>query len=249
MEHIAIDPDTRVLVLTGAGVSAESGIPTFRDGNGLWENHRVEDVASPEGFERDPSLVWRFYSLRREAAEKCAPNPGHTALVELEGRLGDRFLLATQNVDGLHLRAGSTRVVEMHGNLYLTRCERCDRPPYEDHSRYPGPELPRCELCAEGEDRARLRPHIVWFGEQLDFRDLRRIRDFVRAAEGHRFVFVAAGTSGVVYPAAGMVDQAREYGAETWLVNVAAPENRGRFDRFVEGPSGTVLPSLFEFRD
>ena len=122
-----IDDDTRVMVMTGAGVSAESGIPTFRDANGLWENHPVEAVASPEGFERDPALVWRFYSERRVAAAKCEPNPGHLALARLEQRLGDRFLLVTQNVDGLHVRAGNTRLVEMHGNLFKTRCSACDR--------------------------------------------------------------------------------------------------------------------------
>jgi len=244
---IALDDDTHVLVLTGAGVSAESGVPTFRDANGLWENHRVEDVASPEGFARDAALVWRFYSERRAAAEKVAPNPGHDALVALEARLGDRFLLATQNVDGLHLRAGSQRVVEMHGNLFTTRCAGCDRKPFDDHRVYTRDALPYCEVCEAAGRNSLLRPHIVWFGEMLNPDDLRRIRDFMRAADGHRFIFLAAGTSGVVYPAAGMVDQARECGAETWLINLEVPANRSRFRYGVEGRSGEILPRLFTY--
>ncbi len=247
MDTIRIDHDTRVLVLTGAGVSAESGVPTFRDANGLWEGHNVEDVASPEGFARDPALVWRFYSDRRVAADKVAPNPGHHALAALEDRLGDRFLLATQNVDGLHLRAGSQRVVQMHGNLYTTRCSVCDLSPFDDHRAYPPEALPRCPQCAARGRDSLLRPHIVWFGEMLDPGDLRRIRDFMRAADGHRFIFLAAGTSGLVYPAAGMVDQARECGAETWLVNLEVPANRSRFRHGVEGRSGEVLPRLFTY--
>jgi NAD-dependent deacetylase len=250
MQTIAIDDDTRVLVLTGAGVSAESGVPTFRDANGLWEGHDVTAVASPEGFAADAALVWRFYSDRRTAAAAVTPNPGHTALAALEARLGDRFLLATQNVDGLHLRAGSTRVVEMHGNLFTTRCAACDLAPFHDAATYYGADaLPRCPRCAAAGRSSLLRPHIVWFGEMLNPLDLRRIRDFMRAAEGHRFVFVAAGTSGVVYPAAAMVDQARECGAETWLVNLDVPANRSRFRHGVEGRSGEVLPRLFTFAD
>src|SRR5580692_8978781 len=123
-----LDDDTWLLVLTGAGVSAESGVPTFRDAGGLWEQHRVEDVASPEGFHRDPRLVWRFYSQRRTAALACAPNAGHHALASLEARLAERFLLVSQNVDGLHARAGSRRLLELHGNLFFTRCTACERP-------------------------------------------------------------------------------------------------------------------------
>ncbi len=242
MKHITpihIDDDVRVLVLTGAGVSAESGIPTFRDSNGLWENHRVEDVASPEGFERDPSLVWRFYSLRREAAEKCSPNPGHHALAALERRLGDRFLLATQNIDGLHRAAGNERVVEMHGNLYTSRCRDCRRAPFEDRALHPD-ALPVCDRCG-----GTLRPHIVWFGERLDPADLGRIEDFVNEARKHRMIFIAAGTSGVVYPAAGLVEVSKRAGAETVLVNLEAPANVRAFDRVIEGRSGEVLPALF----
>jgi NAD-dependent protein deacetylase/lipoamidase len=238
---IEIDSNTRVLVLTGAGVSAESGIATFRDAGGLWEQHRVEDVASPEGFAADPELVWRFYSERRRSAKRCAPNPGHVALAELEAALGDHFLLATQNVDGLHRRAGHERLVEIHGNLFTSRCADCARAPFADEREYDAP--PVCDQCG-----GRLRPHIVWFGEMLDPDDLWRIKRFMRQAERGRFVFLAAGTSGAVYPAAGFVDDARLAGAETWLVNLEPPENAGRFEHFVAGPSGRVLPGLFKLK-
>jgi len=241
---IAIDQDTWVLVMTGAGVSAESGIRTFRDAGGLWEDHPVQQVASPEGFDLDPALVWRFYSARRQKAKTCVPNPGHLALAALERRLGDRFLLATQNVDGLHGQAGSERVVEIHGSLFLTRCSACSRPPFRDDREYvDGP--PHCEACAAAGRTALLRPHIVWFGEMLFPEDLRRIAAFMDAARRHRFVFLAAGTSGVVYPAAGMVLEARAAGAETWLVNAEPADNARHFEHFVQGPSGQILPELF----
>jgi NAD-dependent deacetylase len=247
METITLDDNTWLLALTGAGVSAESGIPTFRDANGLWENHRVEDVASPDGFERDPRLVWRFYSERRAAAKPCTPNAGHVALAEVEARMGERFLLATQNIDGLHRRAGSERVVEMHGNLYTSRCAACDAPPFHDEATHLD-ALPKCARCAARGRDALLRPHIVWFGEALDPRDLDRIDTFLREGARRTLVFLAAGTSGVVYPAAGLVDVARRRGASTWLVNYDAPDNRSRFAHFVQGRSGEVLPGLFRWR-
>jgi NAD-dependent deacetylase len=240
--RLAIGDDTSVLVLTGAGVSAESGIPTFRDASGLWEKYRVEQVASPEGFASDPALVWRFYSERRRRARDCAPNPGHRALVDLERRLGDRFLLVTQNVDGLHRRAGSERLLEIHGNLYLTRCSRCSRPPFPDEAEYGGEALPTCSECARDGRTSLLRPHIVWFGEMLDPRHLERVERFM--ARAPRLVFLAAGTSGAVWPAAGLVSTARAHGATTWLVNAEAAENTSLFDHFVRGRSGEVLPVL-----
>lgn len=247
-QALPFNADTWLLVLTGAGVSAESGIPTFRAAGGLWESHRVEDVASPEGFVRDPALVWRFYSERRAAARTCAPNPGHEALAEIERRLGDRFLLATQNVDGLHRRAGSQRLVELHGNLFMTRCSRCARPPFDDDALYEADKLPACGQCHKQGEFALLRPHIVWFGEMLDPEDMRRVDTFLRAAAPHRLVFLAAGTSGAVYPAAGFVDAARRFGAETWLINAEPAENTERFQHYVEGRSGEVLPALLGTR-
>lgn len=244
---IPIDGRTRLLVLTGAGVSAESGVRTFRDANGLWESHPVEQVATPEGFRADPALVWRFYSERRRQATTVHPNPGHLALAEAEERMGDRFLLVTQNVDGLHTRAGNRRLIEMHGQLFETRCALCERPPFPDESVHLDSDLPRCELCAAQGRQALLRPAIVWFGELLDPEVFRRIDVFLAASRDHRLVFLAVGTSGLVYPAAGLVLQARRHGAETWLVNAEPAENLGAFDHFVQGPSGRVLPMLFQW--
>ncbi len=243
--QFVIDDRTHVLVLTGAGVSAESGIPTFRGSNGLWENHPVEEVASPEGFHKNPMLVWKFYSERRLKAESCEPNPGHYAFVELEKKLGDRFLLATQNVDALHLKAGSQRVVEMHGNLYKTRCSVCDRPAFDDHTLYVNGDMPGCGRCDEKGNFALLRPHIVWFGEMLDPADLERIQAFMLRGAKERLVFVAAGTSGNVYPAAGLVDTVKRLKGESWLVNAEANANVSSYDHVVIGKSGEILPGLF----
>jgi NAD-dependent deacetylase len=241
--RLRLDGRTWLLALTGAGVSAESGIPTFRAAGGLWESHPLEKVASPEGFAADPALVWRFYSERRRTAQTREPNPGHRALVAAEEGLGDRFLLATQNVDGLHARAGSRRLVELHGNLFLSRCARCRRAPFRDERTYDEGLLPRCEVCGTG----LLRPHIVWFGEWLDPADLQRIEAFLREGSAGRLVFLAVGTSGVVYPAAGLVSSARRSGAETWLVNAEPPENVHLFDHVVEGKSGEILPGLWSW--
>jgi NAD-dependent deacetylase len=226
-------------VLTGAGVSAESGVPTFRGMGGLWERHRFEDLASPEGFARDPALVWRFYSERRRHAAACLPNPGHVALAAIEARLGDRFLLATQNVDGLHPRAGSRRMSELHGGLFRSRCSGCDREPFIDEALHLE-VLPRCDRCA-----ALLRPDIVWFGEMLSPAHLRRVERFLDEPGGP-LVFLAAGTSGAVWPAAGLVGQAKACGAETWLVNLGEADNASVFDYVIDGPSGESLPSLLE---
>jgi NAD-dependent deacetylase len=242
--RIPIDSSTHVLVLTGAGISAESGVPTFRDAGGLWEGHDVTAVASPEGFARDPLLVWRFYSQRRAGMAGIEPNAAHRTLVDLERRLGERFLLATQNVDGLHAAAGSERMLEMHGGLMRSRCTRCDRPPFADMTAY-GPDVaPLCGQCkARGVD-ALLRPDIVWFGEMLPAGVLDRIEAFVSAA-GPRLVFVAIGTSGLVYPAAGLVDATRQVGGTSWLVNLDPPANASRFDHVVIGPAARELPGLF----
>lgn len=244
--RLRIDGDTRLLVLTGAGVSAESGVPTFRDANGLWENHPVEKVATPEAFAEDPRLVWRFYSERRRGAKGVHPNPGHLALAEAEARMGDRFLLVTQNVDGLHRRAGSVRLVEIHGNLFETRCSLCSRESFPDDREHTG-EPPRCEQCEARGRAGLLRPAIVWFGEMLDPLRLHAISAFVRQARGGRLVFLAVGTSGLVYPAAGLVLQARAAGAEAWLVNKETADNAPAFHHFVRGASGEVLPGLFEW--
>ena len=242
--RLRIEDDTRLLVLTGAGVSAESGVPTFRDASGLWEDHPVERVATPEGFAEDPRLVWRFYSERRAKARLVRPNPGHLALAAAEERMGDRFLLVTQNVDGLHRRAGSLRLVEIHGSLFETRCSVCSREPFPDDSEYLTP--PPCEECLARGREGLLRPAVVWFGELLDAMRLSQVSSFIESGRGP-LVFLAVGTSGLVYPAAGLVLQARAAGATTWLVNKDAPDNRRAFHHFVEGPSGEILPGLFEW--
>jgi NAD-dependent deacetylase len=241
---IALDDRTRLLVLTGAGVSAESGVPTFRGMGGLWRDARLEELASPEGFAKDPAKVWRFYSERRERARACAPNPGHHALAAIERRLKERFLLATQNVDGLHRRAGSERLIELHGNLFQTRCMGCRRPPFEDEASHAEGALPVCELCAAQGRRALLRPAVVWFGELLEGEHLRRLESFLHGGPGDRLVFLAAGTSGAVWPAAGLVHEAKEASAQTWLLNADPAENTGAFDVFVQGKSGELLPGL-----
>lgn len=237
---LPIDERTRVLVLTGAGISAESGLATFRGAGGLWDGHPVEQVASPGGFAADPELVWHFYSMRRAAAAAAEPNAAHHALVALEERLGDRFLLVTQNVDGLHARAGSRRVVEVHGTLWRTRCSSCLRPPFANDAYPVEPPLPRC-ACG-----ALLRPDIVWFGEMLGVAETGRIDAFMRDAgrSGDPFVFLAVGTSGSVYPAAAYVAASQSHGAVAWLVNLDAAENVGAFDHFVAGLATSTLPRL-----
>ena len=161
MANVSVSPTDRLFVLTGAGISAESGLPTFRAEDGLWAGNRIEDVCTPEAWDRNPAGVWDFYSLRREQAEKAKPNPAHFALAELETNLGDRFFLCTQNVDDLHERAGSRRLVHMHGELAKAHCENdCGRPPVDDTNLYTS--LEQVGRCPCG---GRLRPHIVFFGE------------------------------------------------------------------------------------
>jgi NAD-dependent deacetylase len=238
---IPIDEATRLLVLTGAGISAESGLATFRGAGGLWEGSRVEDVATPEAFAADPERVLRFYAARRAGAGVARPNAAHLALAAAEARLGDRFLLATQNVDGLHAAAGSRRLVELHGSLWRSRCSTCDTPAVEDRSTEVADPLPVCGTCG-----ALMRPDIVWFGEMLDPAHEWAVRTFVTAAETTRarLVFLAIGTSGNVYPAAGYVRYAKDLGAETWLANADEAANAHWFDHVVTGPATEVVPAL-----
>jgi NAD-dependent deacetylase len=236
MTKISVSADDRVFVLTGAGISAESGLPTFRAEDGLWAGHRVEEVCTPEAWQRNPAAVWKFYSERREAGVKAKPNPAHIALGELEAKLGDRFFLCTQNVDDLHERAGSARLVHMHGSLAMARCEReCGRPPVEDHAIYHS--LDEVGRCACG---GRLRPHIVFFGE-IPLEMERIEREIAKAT-----LMLVVGTSGSVYPAANFVHWARSTGARTVYVGPEAPLNASAFTHVVEGKAGEVLPGLFE---
>lgn len=234
---IRITPSDRVFVLTGAGVSAESGIPTFRGTGGLWRNYRVEEVASPEAWRRDPRLVWEFYSMRRRVAAEAKPNRAHFSLVKLERQIGDRLFLCTQNVDWLHDDAGARRVIHMHGELFKSRCDHCRRPPFEDRNTYEPPaELPRCHCGGS------IRPHICWFGE-MPF-EMERIFTALSSCS----VFVAIGTSGVVEPAASFVAQVRGRAA-TAYVGPEEPANRDAFDECFIGNAGEVLPKLFVVED
>lgn len=230
---ISINPADRVFVLTGAGISAESGIPTFRDAGGLWRNYRFEEVASPHAWRRDPRLVWDFYSMRRSVAARARPNPAHFALSELERAVGERLFLCTQNVDNLHEQAGSQYVTHMHGELFKSRCETCGRPPFEDLNIYEAPaELPLCE-CG-----GKIRPHICWFGE-MPF-EMEHIFEKLGACT----VFVAIGTSGAVEPAASFVTHIRGR-ARTFYVGPEEPRNRFAFSECYLGKAGEVVPGLF----
>jgi NAD-dependent deacetylase len=240
-EQIPVSAQDCVFVLSGAGISAESGIATFRASDGLWSGHRVEDVATPEGWAADPELVWQFYSQRRRDARKAEPNPAHRALADLEVAIGDRFFLCTQNVDDLHERAGSRRMIHMHGQLFESRCEDdCGVPVFADERVYESlAAIPRC-VCG-----GRIRPHIVWFGEiPLEMDRIQREID-------HCTVLLVVGTSGMVYPAANFVHWAnqRNRGGEgvvrTVYVGPEAPANAEAFSEVVLGKAGEVLPGLF----
>ena len=235
---LEIGADNKVFVLTGAGISAESGLSTFRDSDGLWAGHAIEDVCTPEAWERNAELVWQFYSARREAAVLAEPNAAHVALAEFEGRLGDRFFLCTQNVDDLHEKAGSRRLVHMHGELFVSRCsEDCGAEPVVDDALYGS--LEDVAKCACG---ALLRPHIVWFGETP--MEMDRIAEEIRRST----VMLVVGTSGSVYPAANFVRLARAAGARTVYVGVEAPLNASAFSQVVLGKAGVVLPELLKPR-
>jgi NAD-dependent deacetylase len=234
-EAIVITPADRVFVLTGAGVSAESGIPTFRDNGGLWHGYRVEEVATPEAWAEDAERVWNFYSMRRHDARAAEPNAAHRALAELERAMGDRFFLCTQNVDDLHERAGSQRVLHMHGELFRSRCELdCGRADFADEKLYE-----RADAIARCACGVRIRPHIVWFGEiplEMD-----RITEEIDRCT----MMLVVGTSGAVYPAANFVNWAARRGARTYYVGPERPMNTAAFSRVVLGNAGEVLPGLF----
>lgn len=224
----------RVVVLTGAGISAESGIRTFRGSDGLWEGHRIEDVASPQGFARDPETVYRFYNERRKALlqPSIQPNAAHAALARMEKKLGGDFLLVTQNIDDLHNRAGNRRLLPMHGELRKARCLKCGEIPACDHDF--DDESP-CAIC---HDAGGLRPHVVWFGEMPLY------MDEIYAALMECDVFAAIGTSGHVYPAAGFVDLARR--AETFEINLEKSQVHSAFDHKIYGRASETVPQWVE---
>lgn len=220
-----------IVILTGAGVSAESGIDTFRAEGGLWEQHRVEDVATPEAFARDPDLVLRFYDMRREAIQTKQPNPAHHALARLDAEWPGDLLIVTQNVDDLHERAGATRLLHMHGTHLTAWCLACDaRPEWRD----PLIHRPACPACGTP---GQLRPDIVWFGEMPY--EMERIYEAV----GQCDLFVSIGTSGAVYPAAGLVREARARGAMTLELNLERSQGSHFFHESRHGPASLLVPA------
>ncbi len=221
-----------VAVLTGAGVSAESGVPTFRGNNGLWKQRRPEDLATPGAFARNPELVWEWYDWRRSVLAQANPNPGHYALAELEKRVS-KFTLITQNVDGLHELAGSRNVLRLHGSIWRVRCLACNEERFDQ--RIPFPENPpKCECGGT------LRPGVVWFGEALPQDVWKAAENAARSAE----LFLVIGTSAVVYPAAGLAQIAKSSGARVVEINIAETSLSDRIDQFLQGPSGELLPQL-----
>ena len=221
--------DKRIVILTGAGISAESGIDTFRSAGGLWEQHKVEDVATPEGFARNPDLVLGFYDKRREALSGVKPNPAHAALARLEREFSGELLLVTQNVDDLHERGGSSQVLHMHGELKSALCTSCGV-----RSAWDAPMLdqPPCPVC----QAPTLRPDVVWFGEMPY--QMERIYAALSACD----LFVSIGTSGAVYPAAGFVQEARAAGAATLELNLQPSEGTHYFAEARHGPAGELVP-------
>ena len=222
----------KIAVLTGAGISAESGLKTFRDSDGLWENYRVEDVATPEAFRKNPKLVWKFYKLRYEQLLNAKPNPAHFALKKLEDFTENNFSLITQNVDGLHFQAGNKNVIEMHGSITRCFCIKCQNH-YSLSAINLEKQIPLCQNCD-----GMLRPNVVWFGE-IPYH-LERINLILEEAD----YFIIIGTSGVVYPAAGFLQIAKYCGATTIGINCEKPFNFQFIDRFYEGKAGEILPDL-----
>lgn len=223
----------RIVILTGAGISAESGIRTFRDAGGLWEGQRIEDVATPEGFVRNPALVHDFYNQRRAAMHGAQPNAAHHALARLEAAHPGQVLVITQNVDDLHDRAGSRALIHMHGELARALCADCGHRWDAPAVMHPADPCPACGAAAT-------RPDIVWFGEMPY--QMAAIWEALRGCD----VFAAIGTSGQVYPAAAFVQDAARAGAETVELNLAASAITSDFDRVIAGPASQIVPAWVE---
>ncbi len=223
-----------IVILTGAGISAESGLATFRGPDGLWEGHRVEDVATPQAFARDPALVQAFYDARRAQLDAVEPNPAHRALARLDAEWPGELLIVTQNVDDLHERGGARRVLHMHGELRSAWCLACDRRARWAAELSSGPACPLCGVAG------RMRPDIVWFGE------MPYGMDEIDAALMDADLFVSIGTSGAVYPAAGFVQTARYCGAETLELNLEPSGGSGFFHNSRFGRAGELVPAWVE---
>jgi NAD-dependent deacetylase len=228
----AFDPAKKIVVLTGAGISAESGVPTFRGADGLWQRYRAEELATPDAFAADPQLVWEWYDWRRGIINKAEPNAGHLAIAEME-RIFPLFSLITQNVDGLHRRAGNKKIIEIHGNLWQLRCVRDGR--VLEDLRVPLPVIP--PLCECG---ALLRPHVVWFGETLDQGDLAQAYSLIEACD----LLLVVGTSAVVQPVASFPLIAKEAGARVFEVNKDPTPLSSLADAVFQGKAGEILPAL-----
>jgi NAD-dependent deacetylase len=229
-----IDSASNIVVLTGAGISAESGVPTFRGQEGLWQNYRPEELATPDAFWKDPKLVWEWYDWRRNAVKDAKPNPGHYALAELETQ-GKNLTLVTQNIDGLHQMAGSSNITEMHGNLWQIRCTKCGE--IEQNYEVPLRQLPpKCKKCGDLG-----RPNVVWFGEMID---MALIDTILRAIEECQ-VMLIIGTSGVVEPAASMGLVAKQTNKTVIEINLDETPSAGLYDIVIREKSGEILPLLF----
>ncbi len=238
--HELLAASTRVLVLTGAGMSAPSGVPTFRGPDGMWRNFRPEELATPEAFARDPLLVWQWYGWRRELIAQCQPNAGHVALAQWMRRHGN-VKLVTQNVDGLHERAaeeaGSADPIRLHGSIFRVRCTACDaesghRAPVDASNEH---TLPRCDVCD-----GMLRPAVVWFGEQLPADALSQASDAAEEAN----VCLVIGTSGTVYPAAGLAHEAADTGARLIVIDPGDTAFDAAADIRIKGSAAEVLPVI-----
>jgi len=253
-----VSSSSHVVILTGAGVSAESGVPTFRGAGGFWRTFQAQDLATPEAFMDDPSLVWEFYHYRREVMSSKEPNPAHKAIADFEERFlraGKQVVVITQNIDGLHKRAGSKNIIELHGNLFKTRCTRCEEikvntespicealrdkgcpDPQARDARIPEESLPRCTSCG-----GLLRPHVVWFGEGLEEQVLASAYSHLESCD----LCLVVGTSSIVYPAAMFAPEVAARGvptAEFNLENTPATRRLGSKGFFFEGPCGTSIP-------
>ena len=233
-----IESSESIVVLTGAGISAESGVPTFRGKDGLWRNFRSEELATPEAFWNNPKLVWEWYDWRRNAVKDARPNPGHFALAELENQK-KKFTLITQNIDGLHQMAGSRNIIEMHGNLWQIRCTKCGD--IKLNHRVPLEEIPpRCSICGEIG-----RPNVIWFGEIIPMEVIDKSLKAIEECD----VMLIIGTSGVVEPAASMGLVAKQTGKSVIEINLEKTANSVLFDLAILGKSGEILPLLYQSRE
>lgn len=223
----------KILVLTGAGLSAESGLPTFRATGGLWQGNRIDQVATPDAFAVNPGLVLDFYNDRREAINKAEPNAAHRALARLQAADRHKVILVTQNIDDLHERAGSSKVVHMHGSIFAARCNACGVGWSASYAMDPEDTCPHCVEMA-------VRPDIVWFGE------VPKEMALIERALSKADLFVAIGTSGSVYPAAGFARKAKAWGAATLEINIAASETSHVFDEIYRGSATTMVPVWVE---